>query len=137
MPKSPAGKPKLYLGGCLCGSIRFEATGPAEKPHSCSCSMCRKHSGALTTVWVEFAKERVKWTGPGGEPSVWRSSNFSSRAFCPQCGSTLGAVDDKPTIGLMTGAFDKPNARELMPSSHSYRGGRPKWWHVEIRADQP
>ena len=24
--------PKCYLGGCLCGHIRFEATGPAEKP---------------------------------------------------------------------------------------------------------
>lgn len=97
--------------------------------------MCQRHTGALTTAWVEFASDRVTWTGPGGMPSLYRSSEFSSRAFCPACGSTIGAVDDKPVIALLLGIFDRPGARELMPADHSFRGGRPKWWHVEAASE--
>ena len=45
----------IYRGGCLCGAIRFEATGAAEKPHTCSCKFCQRHTGALTASWVEFS----------------------------------------------------------------------------------
>jgi hypothetical protein len=124
-------KPKLYLGGCLCGHIKFEATGPALKPHSCSCRMCQRHSGALTTCWVEFPASSVNWIGAGRMPAVFRSSDYSSRAFCPKCGSSLGAIDDAPVVALLLGAFDSPNRKEFMPLSESYKSGRPKWWHPE------
>lgn len=124
-------KQKLYTGRCLCGAVRFEALGPVQRPHTCSCKMCQRHTGALTACWVEFAKASVNWTGEAGRPAVFRSSQSSSRAFCPQCGSTLGAIDDKPTVALLLGTFDKPNARELIPAYHSYRTGRPRWWCVE------
>lgn len=125
---------RTYRGGCLCGNIRFEATGPVEKPHTCSCTMCQRHSGAFTLCWVEFASEQVRWTGPGGAPSAWRSSDFSSRAFCPICGGTLGAIDDNSVIALALGAFDSAGAQELIPAYHSYRGARPRWWMVETRS---
>lgn len=127
-----AQKTVKYDGGCLCGQIRFSAEGPALKPHTCSCRICQRHSGALTVSWVEFARDRVEWTGPGGAPSVWRSSEYSSRAFCPSCGSTLGAIDDNPVIALVLGVFDKPARAELAPTGHSFKGARPKWWHIEI-----
>lgn len=71
---------KVYVGGCLCGSIRFKATNP-NNSHSCSCEICRKHTGAPTVVWIEFAAENVEWTGTSGLPTTWRSSETSSRAF--------------------------------------------------------
>jgi hypothetical protein len=123
---------KVLTGGCLCGHIRFEATGEPAKPHTCSCRMCQRHSGGLTLTWVEYPKDAVKWTGPGRKPRTWRSSEFSKRAFCPKCGSTLGALDDKPVVALATGVFDKPQLLPLKPAYHSFKGGRPKWWHVEI-----
>ncbi|MGL5361920.1 MAG: GFA family protein [Bosea sp. (in: a-proteobacteria)] len=125
----------IHTGGCLCGSIRFEATGPAENPHTCSCSMCRRHTGSLTALWVEFPSENVRWTGPGGAPSTYRSSGYSSRAFCSTCGSSLGAIDDKPVVALLVGTFDKPNRKDLKPTRHSYRSGLPPWWKIEIKAE--
>ena len=133
--KARAARPRRYTGSCLCGAVRFEATGPVEAPHTCSCRMCQRHTGALTAAWVELPSDSLTWTGTGGMPSVYRSSEFSSRAFCPACGSTIGAIDDKPVIALLLGIFDKPTARELMPAYHSYRGGRPKWWHVEATTE--
>lgn len=123
---------KRFEGGCLCGQIRFVAIGDPEFPHTCSCSQCRKHSGALTLGWVEFPADAVAWTGPGGAPATFRSSAGSSRAFCPTCGSTLGAIDDAPVIALVVGAFDKPGAKALKPQSHSHRATRPCWWHVDV-----
>jgi hypothetical protein len=127
-------KPKIYEGGCLCGDIRFIATGAATpsalKPHTCSCTICQRHSGALTVAWVEFPSADIVWTGPGGKPAIWRSSAWSSRAFCKKCGSTIGAIDDKPVVALVLGVFDKMNRKELAPQSHSYTTKRPKWWHI-------
>jgi hypothetical protein len=88
--------------------------------------MCRRHTGALTAAWVEFGREAVAWTGPAGPPATWRSSAASSRAFCATCGSSIRAIDDKPTVALLLGAFDAPNRKELAPTAHSYRGGRPR-----------
>jgi hypothetical protein len=131
---APKEKPaKVYTGGCLCGDIRFEAIGPLDKPHTCSCRLCQRATGALTATWVESPSQRLRWVGPGGAPATWRSSGYSSRAFCAKCGGSLGAIDDKPVVALLLGAFDKPNARELAPTGHSYVGARPKWWHVEIK----
>jgi len=104
---------KTYSGGCLCGAIRFEAKAPAARPHTCSCRMCQRHTGGLTLAWVEFPLDAD-----------------SSRAFCKTCGTSLGAIDDKPVVGLLLGVFDKP-AAALRPTAHSFRSTRPKWWHVE------
>lgn len=125
-----------YEGGCLCGSIRFRASGTPDFPHTCSCKMCQRHSGALTVAWVEFARENVAWMGPGGAPALWRSSERSSRAFCPVCGSTIGALDDAPVVALVLGSFDASHRKALIPESHSYKGQRPRWWHVQI-GDHP
>ena len=123
-------KAKQYEGGCMCGAIRFRVTGQPGKPHTCSCEGCRKHSGSLTLTWVEFPAQDVEWVGPGGKPSTWRSSPHSSRAFCGSCGSTLGAVDDEPTVALVTGAFDQPHLKAFAPTYHVYVSRRPRWWHV-------
>lgn len=126
-----------YEGGCLCGHIRFMAVGKPGKPHTCSCSLCQRHSGALTLAWVEYPRQAVRWTGPGGAPAVWRSTAWSSRAFCPRCGSTVGAVDDAPTVALVVGAFDARKRREFAPTAHSNKSQRPRWWHVHAGLEAP
>ena len=122
----------LYKGGCLCGSIRYEALGPAGNPHTCSCRLCQQHTGALTALWVEFPRDSVQWTGPGGAPSTFRSSDYSKRAFCATCGSSIGAIDDDPTIALLVGGFDDRGDDTLAPASHSFEDGRPDWWHAGV-----
>jgi hypothetical protein len=122
-------------GGCLCGAVRFRARGRPGLPHTCSCEICRRHSGALTLGWVEYPAPAVEWVGDAGAPAVWRSSDRSSRAFCLRCGSTLGAIDDAPTVALATGAFDKPHLVALAPTGHSYVSRRPRWWHVHCDRD--
>ena len=119
--------PVTLSGGCLCGAIRFTAQRPTPA-HTCSCAICQKHTGGQTLTWVEFAAEDVRWTGEGGAPATYRSSEASCRAFCPRCGSSLGAIDDEPRIALLTGVIDQPGAADLQPVSHSFTDGKPDWW---------
>ncbi|MDY0883364.1 GFA family protein [Dongia soli] len=121
-----------FEGGCLCGHIRFRATGEPLRPHTCSCTMCQQHSGAPTLCWVIFPRDAVEWIGEGGMPALYRSSDFSSRAFCPRCGSNLGAIDDAPTIGLVSGSFDEKDQLALRPLTHSFDTSRPSWWSIDI-----
>jgi hypothetical protein len=118
-------------GGCLCGSIRFEAKGEPGNPHTCSCDICQRHSGAPSLAWVEFERDAVTWMGEGGAPSTFRSSDYSSRAFCPICGSTLGAIDDAPTVALVSGSFDDRDDEALRPLSHSFEDVCPVWARIE------
>lgn len=126
---------KTYSGGCLCGSIRFEAqSDPLKlKPHGCCCKNCQQHTGSLTAVWVEFAARAVRWTGEGGEPATYRSSHYSKRAFCPACGSSVGAIDDEPVVALLLGCFDDNNQPEFAPEYTSFEDMQPDWWHPERR----
>lgn len=123
-----------YHGGCLCGHIRFKATGAPANPHACSCVTCQQHSGSPALLWVEFAAGCVTWTGEGGMPATYRSSAYSSRAFCPRCGSTLGAIDDAPTVALVSGSFDLRGDAALRPASHSFVDGCPDWWPSDFKA---
>ncbi len=124
---------KTYSGGCLCGSIRFEAQGDPVKlhPHSCSCKNCQRHTGAPVAVWAEFAAQAVRWTGTGGAPATYRSSAYSCRAFCPACGSSVGAIDDEPVIALLLGCFDDNNQPELAPDYQSFADMKPDWWQPQ------
>jgi hypothetical protein len=41
-----------FEGGCLCGAVRFVATGQPKGVAWCHCESCRKHSGAPVSVFV-------------------------------------------------------------------------------------
>lgn len=127
----------VQAGGCLCGAVRFEVTGEGSNPHSCSCRNCQQHTGAPTVAWVEFARDQVRWTGTAGAPATYRSSGYSSRAFCAACGSSIGAIDDAPTVALLVGSFDYPARAAFAPAYHSFDDLRPLWWHFDGAAAAP
>ena len=120
----------VQTGGCLCGAVRFEVTGDGSNPHSCSCRNCQQHTGAPTVAWMEFARDQVRWTGTAGAPATYRSSDYSSRAFCAACGSSIGAIDDAPTVALLVGSFDDATQPAFAPEYHSFDDARPGWWPV-------
>ena len=97
-------------GGCLCGAVRFEASGAPYRVGLCHCLDCRKHHGALFHASAIFAEAAVSPTGA--------TSSYQGRHFCPRCGSSifsrsgdeveihLGALDAidqfRPTYELWT-----------------------------------
>ena len=85
-------------GGCLCGQVRFEVTGPPYRVGLCHCFDCRKHHGALFHASAIFPQEAVTVTGETGA--------YAGRHFCPRCGSSVfSRSDDEIEVNL--GSLDE------------------------------
>ena len=70
-------------GGCLCGNVRFVASGRPYRVGLCHCLDCRKHHGALFHASAIFPEEAVEVLG--------ETSDYKGRHFCPRCGSHVFA----------------------------------------------
>ena len=93
-------------GGCLCGAVRWRATGQPLHSAHCHCRQCQRQSGAIFITGVLYPYEAVKWTSE--EPDFYRSSESAKRGFCSRCGSWLSWhwLDEK--IMMTVGSFDHP-----------------------------
>ena len=85
-------------GGCLCGDVRFVASGRPYRVGLCHCMDCRKHHGALFHASAIFPEDAVTVSG--------ETRDFAGRFFCPRCGSSVfGRTGDE--IELSLGALDE------------------------------
>jgi hypothetical protein len=105
-----------HIGGCLCGSVRYAATGEVKDLCVCHCASCRRATGGLMVPWGTVSPERFAVTR--GQLTEFRSSSEVVRGFCASCGTTLtyrhaqrpGEID----FALTT--LDDPN--QLVPEVH-------------------
>ena len=52
-----------YKGRCLCGAVTLTADGPPESVVACHCVSCRRFSGTPVTVYADYNRERIQFTG--------------------------------------------------------------------------
>ena len=74
-------------GGCLCGAVRYRASGESDHPTLCHCNSCRRAAGAPVVAWTTFPPSRFEFTK--GTPARYRSSPPVVRTFCSTCGTPL------------------------------------------------
>lgn len=99
-------------GGCLCGKVRYEVSGPFEAFFLCHCSQCQRSTGSAHASNLFTSEDRLEWKS-GAElvkrftPEV---ADMISKAFCSHCGSLVpytslksgklivpaGSLDDDP-----------------------------------------
>ena len=48
-----------YTGGCLCGAVRYAATGQPMAAGFCYCPDCRKASGSGSIPFILFRAEDI------------------------------------------------------------------------------
>lgn len=123
-----ASSPAVRDGGCLCGAIRFRATGQPLRVTYCHCSQCRRHAGAPIAAFAVYARTQVQWAQ--GEPRRFRSSDTGQRGFCPDCGSSLTweSLPAGDEIDLGVGCFDDPSG--FKPQDHLWIESAVPWFHV-------
>ncbi|MBU1175152.1 MAG: GFA family protein [Alphaproteobacteria bacterium] len=94
-------------GGCQCGAVRFHASALMANPHICHCRMCQKATGQLMVAAVGVREEHLVWTR--GAPTIFMSSDYAERGFCPHCGTTLSFhFKGARHWAMAMGAFDEP-----------------------------
>ncbi len=117
-------------GGCMCGAVRYEASGEPTAVIHCHCLSCRRHAGALVVTLAGFRRDQVRFTK--GERTIYESSPGVGRAFCSQCGTSLTWEGDGeelgPLIEILTGTLDDPSV--FSPESHVHHDERIAWFDV-------
>lgn len=118
-----------YTGSCMCGAVRYEATGAPDRVLHCHCQSCREHTGAPVATLAVFTPDQVAFSGDARKR--YASAPGVERAFCGTCGSsltwetTLGA---EPICAIHISNFENPE--KLPPDGHSFYGERIGWFDV-------
>ena len=105
-----------FPGGCVCGNVRFVASGRPCRVGLCHCLECRKHHGALFYAAAVFPEGAVKIDGYPQE--------YAGRFFCPRCGSSVFARSEDE-IEVHLGSLDAPD--QLRPTYESWVIRREAW----------
>jgi hypothetical protein len=115
-------------GGCLCGTVRFELTGPFVRAGHCHCSRCRKHSGAFGGTQGRVRREDFHLLTGEDALRVYRPApDGAVKVFCATCGSSLfgGQWPEGEEITVRLGAMDgDPGIR---PQYHLFVDSRAPW----------
>ena len=118
---------RLLQGGCLCGAVRYEATGHFRSVTVCHCSMCLKTHGtaagytAIDRPALEMTEDRgLRW---------YRSSEEARRGFCNECGASL-FFDwlSAPHISIAAGTLDQPTG--LRTVAHIYVADKGDYYEI-------
>ena len=117
-------------GGCLCGHIRYRASGPPFVVNHCHCEQCRRYTGAIYATGVAYSAENINWLH--GEPTIYLATDtsISGRSFCPKCGSSIAdhSLDDND-IWLYIGTFDNPGS--VTPRNHIFVEEKIPWVRID------
>ena len=123
-----------HTGRCLCGAVRYRATGAPKWIANCHCDSCRRATGAPVTTYAGFPAERFAYVA--GEPARFHSSPGVTRTFCGRCGSQIVyRHDDAPAlIELTTATLDDPEV--FPPTREIWLSHRVSWEAVDRRREQ-
>src|SRR5262245_40709583 len=94
-------------GGCLCGAVRYEATGRPFNITHCHCSDCRRSAAAPFVTWASFTRTSFRFTTGQPRELQWAGR---VRSFCPQCGTplTFMMAPDAEEVDVTVCSFDNP-----------------------------
>ena len=115
-------------GGCLCGSVRYEATGRPVIVAHCHCINCQKTGGSGHSTGGMFRDDQLRLSGNTAEYNYKADSgNEVTKVFCPACGSSIlgrnTGTEGFPTITL--GTLD--DSSQFEPQVTIYARNRQPW----------
>ncbi|MHA1599438.1 MAG: GFA family protein [Alphaproteobacteria bacterium] len=118
-----------HPGGCLCGAIRYVATGEPLWVAHCHCQSCRRSTGAPFATFVGFAPDQVAFSASA--PATYASSPGVRRSFCGDCGTPIAFEADRypGEIHLYVCTMDAP--AEFTPQAHVHVREQLPWLHLD------
>ena len=99
----------MYLGGCQCGSVRYQLSGEPLTCYACHCRDCQSESGSAFTVSMIVNRNDVKVIAGEVLENIYRlNDNELHRYHCSNCGSALWFSGAKipEIVALKPGTLD-------------------------------
>jgi hypothetical protein len=118
-------------GGCQCGAVRYEVTGPPRSVYACHCTECQTQSGSAFAMAAVIPQENFRITR--GTPKMFRRPSVSGKTmecwFCPDCGTRLYHMPggaDYPNRNIKPGTLD--DSSWLAPTIHFWTRSAQPWF---------
>ena len=118
----------VLTGGCLCGAVRYQATGEAKRFYHCHCWRCRKATGTGHASNLFLEPAALQWLG--GEEhirafKVPEAKRFTNQ-FCILCGGRLPRQPPGTEVVMIpAGSLDDP--APIMPQARIFTDSRAGW----------
>lgn len=121
---------KNPVGGCACGSLRYELTSAPFDAGWCHCRICQRVSGAPAMAFASVPDGDLVFTRGADQVRRFKSSGFGHRLFCGACGTPIAMqVDHQPeTIDFTIVTLDQPD--EVAPGFHIFYASRVAWFET-------
>lgn len=119
-------------GGCLCGSVRYEANTKPIMTRACWCRTCQHLAAGNATVNMVFPTDAVSITGELSDfESTADSGNKMHRKFCPKCGVHLfSQAEVRPHILIIrAGTLDDP--KDVKIDALIWTSSAPAWAYLD------
>jgi hypothetical protein len=126
----------MLSGGCLCGSVAYEADVSLERIVHCHCQTCRKTHGAAFSSVTAVPREKFRWIRGQELLRAFESSPGKFRRFCTRCGSHVMAERTaQPVVLLRLGCLDTSVPEPAMSSLsqvHIWRSDAAPWYDPKV-----
>jgi hypothetical protein len=108
---------RTFIGGCLCGAVRYECTAEPIAMLKCHCHDCQRAAGGpyaaailLPAKAFNLTKGKLRY-----QLQPRAKGDQHKRGFCAECGSRVtGEESDRSSdmIGIVAGSLDDPSLFE-------------------------
>jgi len=109
------------VGGCGCGSVRFEITAPLVAAAYCHCTRCQHRSGTAAGASAQVVPGSLVVTAGRDRLRGWWPGDGLEKVFCGDCGSAVLARNrtSGEIIAVRLGAIEgdpgvRPSARQFV-----------------------
>ncbi len=119
-----------FVGGCLCGAVRFTLLRRHLNAVHCYCQMCRKAHGTAFSTHVVIRPDQIQWDAGRQQLVQYESSPQAFREFCAGCGAHVlvhGQTGDD-TLAVPAGLLDGDPALTIL--SHIFVADRVGWIQI-------
>jgi hypothetical protein len=114
-------------GSCLCGAVRYVATGEPRAFYHCHCSRCRKASGTAHASNL-FMNGTLEWLSGEDLIRTWKvpEAERFTQTFCTQCGGRLPRfIEGSGVVFIPAGSLD--DEPDFSPQARIFTDSRAHW----------
>ena len=121
------------VGGCLCGSVRYESEAEPILTAVCHYRHCQKQTNSAFSIFIVLPKGSLRIEGEAlaAFEDVGESGLPVFRKFCPKCGSAIvSEVVATPDVEwLNAGTLDDPSS--FRPQMNLWCDSAQPWVNID------
>ncbi|WP_421867925.1 GFA family protein [Motiliproteus sp.] len=120
---------KPIEGSCLCGALRYQASGHLDIFQYCHCSRCRKFTGSAHAANLFVQPEHFQWLSSTETLGRFEPDNsrYFATSFCKTCGSSMPWIaKGGKVVVIPAGTLDQ--VPDIRPSQNIFCNSRAEWY---------